>query len=301
MCILERMSKITNKYNLPQTLVNLAMRDNYSRGNANISVTELINSPRIRILKQKHHNDIVTDVSELIWPIIGRALHHVVEQGADENNIAEQRLFTEVKGWRLSGGIDLQILGSGAEGERVVGISDYKMTSAWAVMNEKADWERQLNCYAYLVEVVHGWSVNSLTINAVVRDWSRHEAARKEGYPQVPIVVLPQTLWSFAERERYVRERMKIHQDAEGAFDWGEPIPDCTDEERWFKPGKLAVMKDGRVRALRVFDVTERDEAEAYAEENKARVEERPGENKRCENHCNVSQWCEQYRRIKGE
>ena len=295
------MARITNKYGLPQTLVNLAMRDNYSRGNANISVTELINSPRIRILKQKHRDEIVTDVSELIWPIIGRALHHVVEQGADENHIAEERLFAEIYSWRLSGGIDLQMLGAGSEGESVVAISDYKMTSAWAVMNQKADWERQLNCYAYLVEKVRGWTVTSLTINAIIRDWSRHEAARKEEYPQVPMVVLPQTLWSFAERERYVFERMKIHQDAERSADWDEPIPECNDEERWFKPGKLAVMKDGRVRALKVFDVSEKEEAEKYAQENKARVEERPGENVRCDNHCAVAKWCNQYQEMKRE
>lgn len=292
---------ITNKYNLPQTLVNLAERDTYSRGNANISVTELINSPRIRILKQQRRAEIVQDVSELLWPLLGRALHNVVEQGADENHLAEERIFDVVSGWRLSGGIDLQILGSGAEGERLVAISDYKMTTAWAVMNPKPDWERQLNCYAYLLERTRGWTVTGLTINAIVRDWSRHEAARREGYPEVPLVVLPQTLWSFAERERYVRERMKIHQDAERAFDWNEPIPDCTDEERWFKPGKLAVVKDGRVRALKIFDMAERDEAEKYAQENKAKIEERPGENTRCDNHCQVAQWCDQYRRIKGE
>ncbi len=115
---------ITNKYNLPQTLVNLAERDTYSRGNANISVTELINSPRIRILKQQRRAEIVQDVSELLWPLLGRALHNVVEQGADENHLAEERIFDVVSGWRLSGGIDLQILGSGAEGERLVAISD---------------------------------------------------------------------------------------------------------------------------------------------------------------------------------
>ena len=296
------MANITNKHNLPQTLVNLALRDTYSRGNANISVTELIGSPRIRILRSEmtNKNMIVTDVSEILWPLLGRALHYVVEQGADEQHVAEERLFTQVAGWRLSGGIDLQILGTGADGERQVAISDYKMTTAWAVMNPKPDWERQLNCYAYLVEKLRGWTVIGLTINAVVRDWSRHEAERRESYPAVPLVVLPQTLWSFAERERYVTERMKLHQDAERRFDWGEPMPECTDEERWFRPGKLAVMKEGRVRALRLFDTHEREEAEEYARENKGYIEERPGENTRCDSYCQVAQWCDQYKKLKA-
>jgi len=292
------MSNITNKHNLPQTLVNLAKRDNYSRGNARISVTQLIGSPRIRILTAEKQAEIVTDVSESLWSLLGRALHSVVEQGADETNIPEERLFTEVLGWLLSGGVDLQLLGNNSDGARQVGVSDYKMTTAWAVMNPKPDWERQLNSYAYLIEKEKGWEVTDLTINAVVRDWSRHEAARREGYPQAPLVVLPQTLWSFKAREEYVTERIKIHQEAERAFDWGEAMPDCSDEERWFKPGKLAIMKEGRVKALKLFDINEREQAEAYATENKATVTERPGENTRCENFCQVAQWCDQFKRL---
>ncbi len=295
------MTNITNKHNLPKTLVNLAMRDTYSRGKANISVTELIGSPRIRVLKNTHKGEITSDVSELLWSLLGRAVHTIVEQGADEQHIAEERLFADVNGWKLSGGVDLQTLGSGADGEQIVALSDYKVTSAWAVMNPKPDWERQLNVYAYLVEKVRGWTVESLTINAIVRDWSKHEAARREGYPATPIVVLPQVLWSPQERERYVLERMKVHQDAETRHDWGEAMPECSDEERWFKPGKLAVMKEGRVRAIKLFDVGQRDEAEALAKEKGAKVEERSSENTRCENYCPVSAWCGQWDAIKGD
>jgi hypothetical protein len=292
------MTNITNNHNLPQTLVNLALRDNYSRGNARISVTELIGSPKIRILRHEKRKEITQDVSELLWSLMGRAMHLIVEQGADEEHIAEERLFTEVNGWRLSGGIDLQILGMNSEGARQVALSDYKTTTAWAVMNPKPDWERQLNCYAYLIEKVRGWEVTGLSINAIVRDWSRHEAARREGYPPVPMVVLPQPLWTPEAREEYVLDRMRIHQDAERAFDWGEKMPDCSDEERWFKPGKLAVMKEGRVKALKLFDISQREEAEQYASENKGRVEERPGENTRCESFCQIAQWCDQFKSL---
>lgn len=294
------MSNITNNHNLPQTLVNLAKRDTYTRGSARISVTELIGAPQIRLIRQEKQSEIVTDVSEMLWALLGRAMHSVVEQGADEQHIAEERLFAEVAGWLLSGGIDLQILGSASDGGQEVALSDYKMTTAWAVMNPKPDWERQLNCYAYLIEKTRGWTVTGLTINAIVRDWSRHEAERREGYPKIPLVVLPQTLWTPEAREAYVTERMKIHQDAERAFDWGEPIPECTDEERWFKPGKLAVMREGRVRALKLFEINEREQAEEYAKENKGYVEERRGENTRCESFCKVAPWCNQFKAIQG-
>lgn len=289
------MSNITNKHNLPQTLVNLAMRDTYSRGSAKISVTELIGSPKIRILRQEKRSEIVSDVSDMLWSLLGRAMHLVVEQGADEAHIAEERLFTEVAGWVLSGGVDLQIIGKDASGGVTVGVSDYKTTTAWAVMNPKMDWERQLNCYAYLIEKVRGWTVTELTINAIVRDWNRHEATRRPDYPATPLVVLPQVLWTPEAREAYVLERIKAHQVAETAFDFQDPMPDCSEEERWFRPGKLAVMKEGRVKAMKLFNISEREEAEQYAADNKGYVEERPGENARCDSFCPVSKWCSQY------
>ena len=53
---------ITNKYNLPQTFVNIMKRPTYSKGKANISATELLNAPRIVQLR-KLHEDHLSDVS----------------------------------------------------------------------------------------------------------------------------------------------------------------------------------------------------------------------------------------------
>ena len=39
--------KLTNKFNLPQTFVNVIKRPTYSKGKAHISATEIISSPRI--------------------------------------------------------------------------------------------------------------------------------------------------------------------------------------------------------------------------------------------------------------
>ena len=90
--------KITNKLGLPQTLYNLARRDRYSRGKSRISVTQLIDSPRVRLLREKHDDEIEVDVSEMVWPLIGQALHHVVEQGADSKHLSEERVFLTING-----------------------------------------------------------------------------------------------------------------------------------------------------------------------------------------------------------
>ena len=67
---------ITNKYNLPQTFVNVLKRPSYSKGKANISATELISSPRIVQLRKLHAEQIEQDVSEMVWSIFAsRKLH----------------------------------------------------------------------------------------------------------------------------------------------------------------------------------------------------------------------------------
>ena len=133
--------KLTNKYNLPQTFVNITKRPTYSKGKAHLSATELINSPRIVQLRKKHEQDIEVDVADMVWSIFGTAIHGVLEHGKDENHLVEERLHAEFEGWSISGAIDLQIVNEDGS----ITINDYKTTGAWSVMNEKLDWEYQLN------------------------------------------------------------------------------------------------------------------------------------------------------------
>ena len=288
--------KITNTSGLPQTLVNVMQRDPYTRGGARVSVTQLIGSPRIAILRARHDDQMVMDVTEGIWSMMGRAMHSLAEAGADANHIAEERLHTTVKGWTLSGGIDLQILRDG-----VAAIEDYKVTSAWAVMNDKPEWETQLNVYAYLVAKVKGWTVDQLNVIAFIRDWARIKAGTQDGYPSAPVIRVPVKLWSFAEQEAYVEARVQMHQSAATADQFDDDLPHCTDEERWVKQSKFAVMKPGRKTAVRVFDT--KAEADAFSTDNAGtEVVERPGAATRCaEDFCSVSQWCTQWQTIKGE
>ena len=48
--------KITNKFGLPQPFVDFIKNDKYSRGDADISVTSLIDSPRVALMRQKHQD-----------------------------------------------------------------------------------------------------------------------------------------------------------------------------------------------------------------------------------------------------
>jgi hypothetical protein len=294
------MAKLTNKYGLPQTLVNFANRNTYSRGDAHISVTQLIGSPRVRLLTQKHEDEIVEDVSDRLWALIGTALHEVVEQGADEDNRAEERLFIEQDGWRISGGVDLQSMNLDEDGTLNCEISDYKLTSTYNVINGKSEWEKQLNCYAHLARKTKNYEITGLAINAIMRDWVRARSKTDPNYPPAPMQVIEIPLWSPEAAEQYFNERVKVHKESEALMDWNDP-PECSAEERWYSPGQLAVIKDGRKRALKLFDPEQKDEAEEYAKENKATVMERPGQNKKCAEFCAVSEWCSQWAALKAQ
>jgi hypothetical protein len=225
----------------------------------------------------------------MVWSLFGTAVHNVLEHGKDDHHIVEERIFTDVDGWRISGQIDLQEVY-----EDGVAIKDYKVTSAWSVQQEKKDWRDQLNIYAWLVEKAKGVEVKSIQIVAIIRDWSRRDALNKEGYPQAPIVTVDIPIMSFDQREVLVGYRLNLHSEASLSVQIGHELPECTADDMWEKPTTYAVKKAGGVRAKRVFD--SREEAEVFLKTVKDHeIEVRLGGRTRCASFCNVSQFCSQY------
>lgn len=277
--------KLTNYHNLPETIINVIKRPQYTKGKSNLSMTELLNSPRIVQLKRKHWDDLTEDAAGMVWSLFGTALHNILEHGKDDHHIVEERVFTEIDGMTISGAIDLQEVD-----EDGIILSDYKTTSAWAVQNEKQDWHNQLNGYAFLVEKAKQRKVKKLQIVAIIRDWSSREAKTKDTYPQAPIVVIDIPLWSFEDREQYIRDRIHVHTEAFFEDETGGEIAPCTPDEMWEKQEKFAVMKEGGKRAKSVHDT--RQEAEIALPEKGYFIEHRKGERTRCESFCQVSAFC---------
>lgn len=288
--------RVTNNFGMPETILNVIARPQYSKGKANMSVTELLNSPRIVQLKRKHWEDLSEDASDMVWSIFGTAIHNILEHGKGDTHIVEERIHVELDGMHISGAIDLQELI-----EEGIILSDYKTTSAWAVMNEKQDWHNQLNSYAYLVEKAKKIPVVKLQIVAIVRDWSRRDAATREGYPKAPIVVIDIPLWPFAHREAYVRDRISLHGDALFEMETDGEMPECTPEECWEKPTVYALKKDGNVRAKSVHETREAADTALAAATEKAKkgekflIEVREGGRTRCESFCQVAPYCQQH------
>jgi hypothetical protein len=219
--------------------------------------------------------------------MLGSALHVVMERGETKGYISEERIFSEIDGVKVSGAIDLQ-----KETPEGLILIDYKFTSAWAVMQEKVEWQQQLNIYKWLVETVKRKKVVGLQICAIIKDYSAHDT--KENYPEAEAVMIDVPMWDSVTTEAYVRQRLEMHRNAKVDHDFGDELQACTDEERWMSETIYAVKREGRKTAIRVFKSI--DEATELAEKEKGYVETRQGEYRRCVgDFCGVSKWCKQY------
>lgn len=274
--------------------MNVLARPTYSKGKAHLSATQLLNSPKIVALTNKFDSELEQDASDMIWSIFGSAVHNFLEHGKDENHLVEERLHVEHDGWKISGAVDLQMLNDSG-----IDVRDYKTTSVWAVMNEKIEWELQLNVYAWLIEKVKKTPVTSLGIVAILRDWKAREKQQKEGYPEAPVKEVPIRLWTMEEREQYVSNRISAHSACEFELETGGNLPDCSPDEMWEKPAVWAVRKTGNVRAKSLHD-NEASALQALEELGKGyEIDFRAGERTRCESYCLVNTYCQQYRDYK--
>ena len=293
------MVAITNNKGFPLALVKAVENDSYSKGRADRSVTGLLAPPRQAALKDTHEDDLTEDVADRTYALYGQLIHLLLERAGeqDRNALTEERMFTEVEGWTISGQTDTITL---TEEEGWV-VSDYKFVTSYKFKRDFSgeltmppEYERQLNMYGHLLRE-NGFKVEGLKIVAIYRDWSKMEARRDGNYPQLGAETHDVKLWSAAEAKEFMAERVRLHQAAEN------DLPECTDEDRWAKPDKYALMSTPTsVRARKLFDTEV--SAVTWAYENKIKegwvVEHRPGVNTRCENYCLVSEYCEQFQAL---
>ena len=136
--------------------------------------------------------------------------------------------------------------------------------------------------------------VKSLSIMAILRDWSKMKTMTSKDYPRKQVVMIPVRQWSEEEQDNFVLARIKAHQEAEV----GE-LPVCSAKERWRKDDKYAIMKDGRKTALRLLDT--KDQVKQYLKDNKlvegkgCTVVLRAGEDIRCQSYCRVNSFCDYF------
>jgi hypothetical protein len=286
---------ITNKFNLPQPFVDLVSGDTYSKGESDITTTGLAQPPKIAELTRRHGGEITMDASEKVWTMMGTANHYVLEQIALRNSeryVTEQRFYLDIDGVKLGGQIDL----FDRETET---LWDYKVSSVYKAMSDdKLEWTKQANVNKLLCEH-NGIHPKKLAILLVCKDWKRKEAEFKADYPKCAILEIPLPIWREAETLAYIKSRINLHNAAK-LIEEDDAIPVCTEEERWAKPTTWAVLKEkGAKRAVNGGLYELESEALAHAKRISGAVEKRDGSNPRCENYCQVRQWCQFGRNLK--
>ncbi len=225
--------RLTNNAGLPHAVFEALADKEYSRGDADISVTELIDSPRVRVLKKLNDDKIEREAETLLAPFLGTAFHKAIETGT-RTGTTERRLSVKVKGWKLSGGMDHYHNGV---------ITDYKTATCFKVSldcpgGRIEDYENQLNVYAHILRE-NDFSVNEAKIFVYFKDWNRRSfsAAVKSGkvfvpytqggYPEKTWAYFNVKLWAADEAHAYVYNRVKLHQAAQ------DILPLCTEKEIW--------------------------------------------------------------------
>jgi hypothetical protein len=70
---------VTNKFNLPQSLVNAVTTERHNKEGC-VSATTLLQGVKQIILTNRHWDELEDDVSDRVWAIFGTAVHKLLEE-----------------------------------------------------------------------------------------------------------------------------------------------------------------------------------------------------------------------------
>jgi hypothetical protein len=289
--------KLTNKFNLPEPFVAAVSSDEYKRGDAEFTATELIKPSRILVYSRRYDDKMVEDVSDRVWAFQGQTKHIVLERIARSNPgryLVEHRLETVIPGvtpeCKISGQIDLF-------DKDDYTLYDWKETSVWKFMlGDTKEWEQQANINLYLMRV-NDHAVSRLINIAILKDFKQRKArfSRDQDYPKCAVHIKELPMWSIGQAQDYLKKRIEKHR-AEAA---NPPV--CNKEERWQRDASFAVMRHDRKRAVKLC--MSRDQAEAVmmhhmkisppGDAKKFYIEERGAEPVRCLDFCAVQTFCD--------
>lgn len=290
--------RLTNRLNLPDSIVSAVQNDPYSAGDAQISVTRLLSPPyQIQLLKG-NGGKIVEDVADRIHALMGQIGHAIIERATIDpaTSVAEQRIFMpasylglDLPDYIVSGAFDLL--------ERHV-LNDFKFTTVWA-SGGKIEWEWQLNMLRVLCQYHYEQTgdkrfiVMSARIIAIYRDWQKAKAGY-ENHPKYQVEALTVPIWPIEDAKEFMAQRILLHTAANP--------PVCSDEERWATKECFALMKSGRKSAVKLYPTMDAALEACAKEQGKPpkkgekkatfTVVARPVQYKRCESYCSAAEFC---------
>ena len=316
----------TNNSNIPLSLsVWLAQPDDYDLAGREdvISATSLIRPTRSLILGGRVDKDVEVDIHNKAASAIGTAIHNSIENAWKQNfaksMIAlgyadtlisrvrvnpttpkdhpdqldvylDKRTIKEFEGVKVGGKFDIVI-----DGE----LEDVKSTSTYTYVKGSNDKEYRLqgSIYRWLnPEII---TSEYMKIAYVFTDWKASQVKINPDYPPYKCMSKRYPLFSLAETEAYIRERLnqiktylKAPQDQ---------MPECTPRELWQEPPRWAYYKDPNktARATKLFDLEQDAHIRNGQDGGRGLVVKRPAEVKRC-GYCDAFSICEQAKKLKA-
>lgn len=291
---------ITNKLDLPKPFVDAVTSDHKYKP-CRYSVTEVLGGTCEAILKRRHANDGDSDVADMVWALFGTAVHKVLQEAeATDSQLQENWLSVPIgnNGYELSGIFDLY-------DDETKTVTDWKTCATWKVIfGDFEDWRKQTLMYCWMLRQL-GLEAERGEIVAIMRDHSMRKARFEKDYPPHPVYKMG---WDFEEEDFAEVEADITQWFAEVMHE--ETVEDaylepCSPEQRWHKDDKWAVMRKGQKRAVKLFD--SRDDALGFMDwladqaSNRGKplyIEERRGEDTKCESYCSVAEFCPYYQEL---
>lgn len=311
--------KYTNKADISLPLAVFLMHDSYDydpRPNQ-LSATSIIKPIRQLVLASQYADAAKeTDIMDLVASRMGTAIHDGCEaawtdpdnlrkalQVLGMSNIAdrvqinpetltddcipvyvEQRHEKEIDGYIVSGKYDLILDGL---------LVDYKSTSVWTyIYDSNAEkYSMQGSIYKWLVP--DRITEDFIEIQFIFTDWSSSRALQDKSYPQTRVLSKKYPLWSPAQTEQYIRD--KLSQLTRLATAPQDLLPKCSDEDLWAEETKYKYFKDPSkmARATKVFDNMGEAQQRLAEDGSTGTVVTFPGQVRACR-YCAASSVCDQ-------
>lgn len=272
----------------------------YDSGDADYSVTTILEHPRVVQLLQRYGHLVPFEVWRNIPSVMGTAMHEYIERMLRESKPdlyrMEERLEATVLGRKTSGAFDIWLTPDEQE------LFDIKTSKSRNYFyNDRKKWTAQQNIYRWLIHKHYGVKIKRLNIIFWAWEWSKFDMFKDKRYPKDQIVQIKLPVWSLKRTWEYIKERMQIQKDCESLRD--SQLPLCGPDDYWGDGDQFAAKKKGAARALRLLDTQEeaykwieKYSAESEIPLKKFIVEYRPGERRRCERRwCGVRRWCNQW------
>lgn len=285
--------KLTNKYNLPEPIYDAVKADPY-KGGGWISTTTLIDSPQIRVLKKAHKDELSEDASDMLWALLGSAVHGVLERANIKNerkrafimtmetlkDEAEKRTGTDKLALENLANKIFQLMPiffPEIDGRYIFEIRlsyeyrDKVLTGAFDLYDK---WTNTLydykmcSVYAYIFpESRKKWAAQTNIYAFMLREQGKRVDAIKivaifrdfsQAKANFPKGDYPQQQIMTIDIKVVEHERMRVYihkrMDMHIAAEDEGVVPPCNGEERWSTSDEFAVRPEKALRALRVFD-----------------------------------------------